>query len=184
MGFIEETGAAQYYRDAKILTIYEGTTAIQANDLVGRKTVRDGGAVAGALVAAVRDTAGKLQQAQGERAGELQAIGARLMVAANALGQVVEYVVANAKTDVKGVYAGSVPYLMLAGIVLGGWQMGRAAMAADANLDEGKGNADFLQAKLVTARFFADHFLTRADGMAQAIVDGHASVQALPENAF
>jgi alkylation response protein AidB-like acyl-CoA dehydrogenase len=184
MGFIEETGAAQYYRDAKILTIYEGTTAIQANDLVGRKTVRDGGAVAGALVAAVRDTAGKLQQAQGERAGELQAIGARLMVAANALGQVVEYVVANAKTDVKGVYAGSVPYLMLAGVVLGGWQMGRAAMAADANLDEGKGNADFLQAKLVTARFFADHFLTRADGMAQAIVDGHASVQALPENAF
>jgi len=121
MGFIEETGAAQYYRDARILAIYEGTTAIQANDLVGRKTARDGGAVARLLISQVRATAGELLAAE---SAELKVIGRRLQDGAQALEEVVDYVVANIKSDIKGVFAGSVLYLKLAGIVLGGWQMG------------------------------------------------------------
>jgi hypothetical protein len=181
MGFIEETGAAQHYRDAKILTIYEGTTAIQANDLVGRKTVRDGGAVARSILAQVRATEAGLADAQ---ADDLKAIGRQLAAGSTALEQVVDYVVANARGDIKGVFAGSVVYLKLAGIVLGGWQMARAALVAQAKLDAGEGDADFYRAKVTTARFFADHFLSQADGMRHAIVEGSPGVLALPADQF
>ena len=181
MGFIEETGAAQYYRDARILAIYEGTTAIQANDLVGRKTGRDGGAVANKIIGEVRRTAAELGGAGNE---DLKAIGRRLETAAGALEQVVAYVVANLKSDIKGVFAGSVPYLKLAGIVLGGWQMGRAALAAQAKLQGSGGDRDFYSAKIGGARFFADHFLTQADAYRLAIVEGSAAVQALSEAQF
>jgi alkylation response protein AidB-like acyl-CoA dehydrogenase len=180
MGFIEETGAAQHYRDAKILTIYEGTTAIQANDLVGRKTARDGGAIAKRLVEQVRATAGEL--AQGD--ADLAAIGAQLALGASALDAVVDYVVAGAKSDPRAVYAGSVPYLKLAGIVLGGWQMGRAALAARRRLAAGEGDAAFYRAKIGTARFFADHVLSGADGLRHAILHGSAGVLALEVDQF
>jgi hypothetical protein len=181
MGFIEETGAAQHYRDAKILTIYEGTTAIQANDLVGRKTVRDGGAVAKAILAQVRATEAQLAEAQGD---ELKAIHRQLVAGSVALEQVVDYVVANAKADIKGVFAGSVVYLKLAGIVLGGWQMARAALIAQDKLGAGEGDADFYRAKITTARFFADHFLSQAGGMRHAIVEGSTGVLGLPVDQF
>ena len=181
MGFIEETGAAQHYRDAKILTIYEGTTAIQANDLVGRKTVRDGGAVAKALIAQIRDVERQLGEAQN---ADFTAIAQRLQEGSAALEQVVEYVVANIKTDVKAVFAGSVTYLKLAGIVLGGWQMARAALAARKRLDAGEGDAAFYRAKIGTARFFADHILSQAPGLCTSIVDGAAGVLALEVEQF
>ena len=181
MGFIEETGAAQHYRDAKILTIYEGTTAIQANDLVGRKTVRDGGAVAKALIAQVRDVERQLMDSQN---ADFAAIAQRLQEGSAALEQVVEYVVANIKTDVKAVFAGSVTYLKLAGIVLGGWQMARAALAAQKRLDAGEGDAAFYRAKIGTARFFADHILSQAPGLRTSIVDGAAGVLALEIEQF
>jgi alkylation response protein AidB-like acyl-CoA dehydrogenase len=181
MGFIEETGAAQHYRDAKILTIYEGTTAIQANDLVGRKTVRDGGAVAKSLIAQVRATAAQLGDAQG---ADFAAIGKRLQEGAAALEAVVDFVVANAKADVRAVFAGSVTYLKLAGIVLGGWQMGRAALAAQGRLDAGEGDAGFYRAKIVTARFFADHIVAQAEGLRQSIVEGSAGVLGLDVEQF
>jgi len=181
MGFIEETGAAQHYRDAKILTIYEGTTAIQANDLVGRKTVRDGGAVAKALIAQIRDVERQLGDAQ---SADFAAIAQRLQEGSAALEQVVEYVVANIKTDVKAVFAGSVTYLKLAGIVLGGWQMARAALAAQKRLDAGEGDAAFYRAKIGTARFFADHILSQAPGLRTSIVDGAAGVLALEIEQF
>lgn len=181
MGFIEETGAAQHYRDAKILTIYEGTTAIQANDLVGRKTVRDGGAVAKALIAQIRDVERQLMDAQN---ADFAAIAQRLQEGSAALEQVVEYVVANIKTDVKAVFAGSVTYLKLAGIVLGGWQMARAALAAQKRLDAGEGDAAFYRAKIGTARFFADHILSQAPGLRTSIVDGAAGVLALEIEQF
>jgi alkylation response protein AidB-like acyl-CoA dehydrogenase len=181
MGFIEETGAAQHYRDAKILTIYEGTTAIQANDLVGRKTVRDGGAVARALIAQIRDVERQLGEAQN---ADFTAIAQRLQEGSTALEQVVEYVVANIKTDVKAVFAGSVTYLKLAGIVLGGWQMARAALAAQKRLDAGEGDAAFYRAKIGTARFFADHILSQAPGLRTSIVDGAAGVLALEIEQF
>ncbi|MNK11238.1 Acyl-CoA dehydrogenase, short-chain specific [compost metagenome] len=181
MGFIEETGAAQYYRDARILTIYEGTTAIQANDLVGRKTVRDGGAVARGIIAAVRATQSELSRAA---SADLKAIGMHLASASVALEEVVAYVVANIQSDIKGVFAGSVPYLKLAGIVLCGWQMGRAALIAQAKLDAGSGDAKFYQAKIATARFFADYFLSQAGAYRSAIIDGSAGVLALDEAQF
>ncbi len=181
MGFIEETGAAQHYRDAKILTIYEGTTAIQANDLVGRKTVRDGGAVAKALIAQIRDVERQLGDTQN---ADFAAIAQRLQEGSAALEEVVGYVVANIKTDVKAVFAGSVTYLKLAGIVLGGWQMARAALVAQKRLDAGEGDAAFYRAKIGTARFFADHILSQAPGLRTSIVDGAAGVLALEIEQF
>jgi len=181
MGFIEETGAAQHYRDAKILTIYEGTTAIQANDLVGRKTVRDGGAVAKAIIAQVRATEAQLGELSG---ADFQAMQRHLAEGSAALEAVVEYVVANMKSDIKAVFAGSVPYLKLAGIVLGGWQMARAAVAAQQKLGEGSGDAGFYKAKIATARFFADHILSQAPGLRATIIDGSAGVMALSEEQF
>ena len=181
MGFIEETGAAQHYRDSKILTIYEGTTAIQANDLVGRKTVRDGGAVAKSLVKQVRAVEAQLGEVQGE---EFAAIARQLKLGSAALEEVVDFVVANAKLDVRAVFAGSVLYLKLAGIVLGGWQMGRAALVAQQKLQSGEGDVAFFKAKIATARFFADHVLSGAGGLRTAIVEGAAGVLALEVEQF
>ncbi|MGH6624800.1 MAG: acyl-CoA dehydrogenase [Burkholderiaceae bacterium] len=179
MGFIEETGAAQYYRDARILTIYEGTTAIQANDLVGRKTARDGGATAKAFVAEMRTTATELARA----GGDLAAIGARLTPAIDAYASAIDYVVAQYKSDIRSVFAGSVPYLKLAGIVHGGWQMARAALAANGRLASGS-DVEFLKAKIATARFFADHVLVTVPGLAQSMVDGSRGTLALAEVEF
>jgi hypothetical protein len=181
MGFIEETGAAQFYRDARILTIYEGTTAIQANDLVGRKTARDGGAIARAVIEQVRATERALD---GERSGDLAAVRNALVAGSRALEQAVAYVAGHAKTDAREVFAGSVPYLRLCGIVLCGWQMARAALAANRLLEEGSADAAFLQAKIATARFYADHILSQAPGISASIVEGAAGVLAMPEEQF
>ena len=181
MGFIEETGAAQYYRDARILTIYEGTTAIQANDLVGRKTLRDGGALARSIIAQIRQTEAELASA---KSPDLQAIGQRLSAASVALEKVVDYIAATGKSDIKAAFAGSVPYLKLAGIVFGGWQMARAALIASSKAEAGEGDVAFYRAKLGTARFFADHFLSQADASRIAIVEGSAGVLALSEEQF
>lgn len=181
MGFIEETGAAQYYRDAQILTIYEGTTAIQANDLVGRKTARDAGAVAKHFIAQIRATQAELAATSN---ADLQAIAKQLAVGATALEEAVNFVVANFKSDIKAVFSGSVPYLKLAGVVFGGWQLARAAQIAHAKLQAGDGDASFNQAKLATARFFADHILTTAFGLSVSIVDGSAGVMALSNDQF
>jgi alkylation response protein AidB-like acyl-CoA dehydrogenase len=181
MGFIEETGAAQHYRDSKILTIYEGTTAIQANDLVGRKTVRDGGAVAKSIIAQVRATEAQLAASGSDDA---KAILAQLASGSKDLEAVVDYMVANIKDDIKGVFSGSVPYLKLAGIVLGGWQMARAALIAQQKLEAGEGDAAFYKAKIATARFFADHILSQASSLRSAIIGGSAGVLALSEDQF
>ena len=181
MGFIEETGAAQYYRDAQILTIYEGTTAIQANDLVGRKTARDAGAVAKHFVAQARATQAELAASSN---ADLQAIAKQLALGADAMEEVVNYVVANFKSDIKAVFSGSVPYLKLAGVVLGAWQLGRAALIAHRQNAAGQGDTNFNQAKIATARFFADHILTTAFGLRSSIVEGSAGVMALSVDQF
>jgi 3-(methylthio)propanoyl-CoA dehydrogenase len=179
MGYIEETGAAQYYRDARILTIYEGTTAIQANDLVGRKTARDGGATAQRFVREMRATVKDLEEA----GGDCTAIAARLGSAVDSYAAVIEYVVREAKNDIRAVYAGSVPYLKLAGVVHGGWQMARAALAAIRRLDEGS-DPNFHRAKIATARFHADHVLVTAGALAASAIEGSAGTLALDEGQF
>ncbi|WP_374673510.1 acyl-CoA dehydrogenase [Ideonella sp.] len=180
MGFIEETGAAQHYRDAKILTIYEGTTAIQANDLVGRKTARDGGRTARAIAAQIEQTEQALAASGNDAA---QAMSRRLGAARLAFLDVVEFVVAGAKGQPNAVYGGSVKYLMLAGNLVAGWQMGRALLAAEKRLAEGS-DADFMRAKIATARFYADHILTQAPGLRDAIVDGAAPINDMALEAF
>jgi butyryl-CoA dehydrogenase len=179
MGFIEETGAAQYYRDARILTIYEGTTAIQANDLIGRKTVRDGGRTAMGVLERVRETLAALP-----RDGDLGAIRTRLAEGAEALESAVAWFAANGKGDPRATYAGSVPYLMLCGTVLAGWQLARAAQRATELLAAGGDDPAFLKAKIGTARFYADHVLSRAASLRTSIVDGAAGTLALEEAMF
>jgi alkylation response protein AidB-like acyl-CoA dehydrogenase len=177
MGFIEETGAAQYYRDARILTIYEGTTAIQANDLIGRKTLRDGGAVAKAVAAQVRATVAELEQRNSVAA---RAMAKRLAEAVQAYEEVVSYVVANTRSSIKDVFAGSVPYLMMAGYTLAGWALARSLIAAE----QGSGDAGFDAAKIATAHFYAANLLPRARALADSIVEGGAVTNALAAEAF
>ena len=163
MGFIEETGAAQHYRDARILTIYEGTTAIQANDIVGRKTLRDKGAVAKALCAQIASTEQDLAAHNNE---DCAAMLRELKDARLALEETIDFIVANGKSEPKTVYAGAVNYLKLAGIVLCGWQMARAMMAAQ---DKMESDPSFFTAKVITARFYGESVLTQAPGLAQSI---------------
>ena len=181
MGFIEETGAAQFYRDARILTIYEGTTAIQANDLVGRKTARDGGKTAMAIVDVARKTQVDLLASADS---DCNKIGQRLALGLDALVDAVDFVVAHAKSDPRAAHAGSVPYLMLAGTVLCGWQMGRAALVAQQKLAAGDPDPAFHRAKLATARFYADHLLSRSGSYRDAIVDGAAGVLSMDPSEF
>jgi hypothetical protein len=180
MGFIEETGVAQYYRDAKILTIYEGTTAIQANDLVGRKTARDGGQTAKALAAQVAQTESELT-ASGN--ADAQVVAKRLKTAREAFVDVVEFVAGNTKAHPNDVFAGSVPYLMLAGNLMAGWQMGRALLVALTPEAQAQ-DAAFMAAKVTTARFYADHILSKAPGIRDSIVEGAGSVTAMALDAF
>jgi len=180
MGFIEETGVAQYYRDARILTIYEGTTAIQANDLVGRKTARDGGAVARGIAAQVAQTVADLR-ASGTP--DALAVAQRLDSARAALVEVIDFVAANTRSAPNAVFSGSVPYLMLAGNVMAGWQMARSLLVAQTLLAQGT-DAPFMQAKISTVRFYADHILPKTDALRAAIVEGADSVTALALDAF
>jgi alkylation response protein AidB-like acyl-CoA dehydrogenase len=181
MGFIEETGAAQYLRDARILTIYEGTTAIQANDLVGRKTARDGGRTALAIAARIAATEAELAK---RRSTESAAMGQRLGAARKAFEDVVRFVADHTRADPNAVFAGSVPYLMLAGNVVAGWQLARALMVAEDQLRDGVGDAAFLRAKIATAHFYALHLLSKAPGARDAIVEGGESVTAMALEAF
>ncbi len=181
MGFIEETGAAQYYRDAKILTIYEGTTAIQANDLVGRKTARDGGQTAKAIAQQIAKTEVELGQQDSVAARAMQK---RLSAARVAFEQVVDFIAGGAKGNPNAAFAGSVPYLLLAGNLMAGWQLGRALLVAESQLRAGEGDAAFLQAKVTTARFYAEHILSRVPGQRDAIVEGAESVTALALDSF
>ena len=180
MGFIEETGAAQYLRDAKILTIYEGTTAIQANDLVGRKTARDGGALARGLAQRVAATEAALLGRPGPHG---HAIARRLASARAAFLDVVNFVVERTRSDPNAVFAGSVPYLMMAGTLVAGWQMARAFMAAE-DLHAAGEDPGFMQAKITTCRFYADHLLPRTLAWRDSIVDGAAAVTDMPLDAF
>ena len=178
MGFIEETGAAQHYRDARILTIYEGTTAIQANDLIGRKTVRDVGATAKAFSAKIAETEKELV-ASGS--ADAKAVLKQLSIGRAAFDEAVAYILANAKTNTKAVYAGSCAYLRLAGLVLGGWQMARGLLAAERLRDS---DPAFYNTKIATARFFIENLLPQAQGLATSIVEGGYSANALEVEQF
>lgn len=162
MGFIEETGAAQYYRDARILPIYEGTTAIQANDFIGRKTLRDGGAVAKGFIYAMRETQGELLK-QGDNA-EHQFLAKQFTVAVDAYERALDTTLRLAAAGkMREVFSASVPFLMLAGYVHGGWHLVRSALAC-----QGK-SGDFYEQKVNTALMYASQLLPRASALAQTV---------------
>ena len=188
VGFVEETGAAQYLRDARITPIYEGTTAIQAADLIGRKLARDGGRAAQIVIEQMRALTERLAAVP-----DLSGPAAALTIAVDALQRAIRYVVANYGTDIRGVTVGAVPMLKLFGIVAGGWQLLRSALIAQQRLaalgadvadagDTPSADAGFYAAKISTARFYADHVLAQAPGLAHSIVHGAAA--ALAEDAL
>lgn len=184
VGFIEETGACQYLRDSRITPIYEGTTAIQANDLIGRKLAREKNAAgetgftARALQAEMADFAAQLASDD-----KLSTIGLPLVEAVEAWQSATQWLLAQYDSNPQAATAGAVPYLKMTGIVVGGWLMAQSAQIAQGHLDAGEAD-DFYQAKLATARYFAQHQLPQAHGLSAAITDGSASVLSLPESLF
>jgi len=168
-------------RDARITPIYEGTTGIQAADLMGRKIVRDRGAAARAVLAKMHGVVQALAQ---DGDAQLYLMGAALAEGVAALERAVDFVVSTYEADMRRASVGAVPLLELFGVVAGGWQMARAALAARQALKSSDGDEAFLKAKLVTARFYADHVLSRARGLSHAVVFGGDAALALDEEQF
>ena len=179
MGFIEETGAAQHWRDARITTIYEGTTAIQANDLIFRKLARDGGATARSVFAQIGET---IEALRSSSRPDLQAIANRLQQALDDWMEATAWALARIKEDTAGVLTAAVPYRHLAATVCGGGQLGRAALTAARRLEDASGDALFLQAKVATARFYADHVLVQASSLNQTVLAGGDALAALGDD--
>ena len=181
MGFIEETGAAQHLRDTRISSIYEGTTGIQANDLVGRKILRDGGGAATALIA----TMSKLQrEASGSKNAHVIALAQSLGRGIEALAAAVRFVVSRGREDVKVALSGASPLLNLFGIVAGGWQLTRGALAAERHLQTRDGDNQWYEAKILTARFYADNILPKASALSTAVVQGADAILDLSDDQF
>jgi hypothetical protein len=181
LGFIEDTGVAQLYRDARIAPIYEGTNGIQAIDLVGRKLMRDRGAAARDFIAGIRASSADLAGAKGE---DLSAMRAGLAEGAAALSRSTDWLIETYGKEPSLALAGATPYLRLFGIVAGGWLMAMAALAALRRRSEGSGDAVFFKAKLATVRFYADHILIQVEALASQVVRGGASVLALEAEEF
>ena len=181
MGFIEETGAAQFYRDARILPIYEGTNGIQSNDLVFRKVLRDGGAEAGKFMAEMRDF---IKSLSGQPSDDLDAMSSSLSKAVSALEEATQWMLANAKSNTDAVAASAQPYQRQFSMVAGGYMMTRLAYAAHSALREDAAQAEFYNAKLITARFFAEAILPQVLGLLPTIKGGHTTAVQIANDQF
>ncbi|HWY13673.1 MAG TPA: acyl-CoA dehydrogenase [Rhizomicrobium sp.] len=180
MGYIEETGAAQFMRDAKIAEIYEGTNGIQANDLIGRKLTRDGGETAKSFIATMQSLDDELAAA----GGELSSLRGALAKGLAALNAATEWILAHQAGDPRDAAAGAMSYLRLWGTVAGGWLMARGALAAKADLAVGKGDPAFLRAKIITARFYGEHILPRALALEAETTAGASTLVAMADESF
>jgi hypothetical protein len=181
MGFIEETGASQHLRDARITTIYEGTTGIQANDLIGRKLARDGGAAMKRLISIMANDVESAQAAGGHGDAVLDRIAAALGKGLSALGEATDWLLVAPSREAA---AGAVPYLKLCGTVIAGWLMACSAQAATLQRARGAANGDFLDAKRVTAEHYALHVLPQAGALCDAVVLGAATTLGLADAQF
>ncbi len=181
MGYIEETGAAQYLRDARITTIYEGTTGIQANDLLGRKLLRDGGEAMREWIESIRKLDGELAAAANADIGALRA---PLAAGVQAMTECVAYFLATGKKNPRAVYSGAVPFLTLTGNVAGGALLARCALVAGRKLASRGADEAFFRSKISTARFFAEHFLVRSGGLCDSIVRGASTIMEIPDSQF
>ena len=171
MGFVEETGIAQHFRDARVITIYEGTTGIQANDLVGRKILREGGESLRLLIAEMRGVAGELASRD-----QLAVLGPALVRDLDTLEQTLEWILANGRERQAEVLAGAVPFLHLLGTVCGSWQMARAGLAAHARLDADDGDTEYLEGIVDLVHFYFGHLAPMASGLTSIVMEGGASV--------
>jgi len=181
MGFIEETGAAQYYRDARILPIYEGTNGIQSNDLVFRKVLRDGGAEANRFIGEMKEY---LKKFSGKPSDDLDVILGAMTQAISALEETTEWMLANAKSNTEALAASAVPYLRLFSTVAGGYMMARMAYAAHEALFDAGGEADYYNTKLITARFFSEALLPSVYGLMKPVMGGHQTVMQMSSEQF
>jgi len=179
MGYIEETGIAQHYRDARILTIYEGTTGIQGLDLVGRKVLADNGETLQKLLDEIQATADDMSTVQ-----DLAGMAAALGQAVQAGGEASTWLLGNAARDRNAAAAASVNFLMLLGYICGGWIMGRSALTATRKLESSSGDEAFLRTKQATAQFYFEHFLPRTDSYLAAVRSGSDSMMALDVSQF
>lgn len=176
MGYIEETGAAQHMRDARIAAIYEGTNGIQAMDLVGRKLQGDGGAAIKAFLTDVKETA---TIAKAGKRAELQAIGERLLEAERALAASTDWLLEAAKADQEHALAGATPYLKQFGNVAGGYYLTRGALAAALAVKEEGADKAYLNGRIAIARFYAENYLTEATGLTAAVTAGAEPISRL-----
>jgi hypothetical protein len=177
MGFVEETGAAQFLRDARITTIYEGTTGIQANDLIGRKLIRDQGLEFGRLIADIRET-----QTQVAALGDdMATIASSLAQGADSLQEVANWVIDHHQDNPQLPGAVAVNFLMAAGTVLGGWLLAKGAVVASAKMADDK---SFYGAKIITARFYAEQIMPRAAAHVKMAESGSAMTMALADDQF
>ena len=181
MGFIEETGAAQYLRDARITSIYEGTTGIQANDLIGRKLAREGGATMKALVSTMRADDLRMLACGDE---SLTAISGALQAGLNELTAAMDWLLDHSAREPAQAAAGAVPFLKLAGTVMGGWLLMRGAHAAVMQLADGSLEADFLSAKVHVARHYMAHVMVKAAGLSRVVTNGAQTTLALADHQF
>jgi len=179
MGYIEETGSAQFYRDARIMTIYEGTTGIQALDLAGRKTLGDQGAALQNLLDEIQADAEAMSTVE-----SLAFMAEALKKAVNEGAQARAWILENGSRDRSAPGAASVNFMMLMGYLCGGWIMGKAALKATRMIEAGAGDAAFLKTKLITARFYFEHLLPRAGAYLAAVNAGTESIMALEPEQF
>jgi hypothetical protein len=180
MGYIEDTGSAQHFRDGRITTIYEGTTGIQASDLVGRKILRDEGQAMRSLLNDIRAFEETLP-ADDER---LAVLRRELTRGREALAEVTDWILARAPTDDNVAGSVSVNLLMLMGTVIAGWHMARAAVASIEKLESGTADNSFYESKLVTARFYAEQVMPRVRAYRDAVIAGSENIMALGEHQF
>jgi 3-(methylthio)propanoyl-CoA dehydrogenase len=181
MGFIEETGAAQHFRDARITTIYEGTTGIQAQDLVGRKVIKDSGKAMASLIGEMREVCNEMSALGDDNFSSLER---HYSSALSALEEATQWLLENYQSDANAPGSVAVNFMMLMGTVCGGWQMARAAIISSAKIQSGADDTEFYEAKITTARFYAEHFLPRVNGYLASVVAGSDSIMALKSEQF
>jgi acyl-CoA dehydrogenase len=179
-GYIEETGAAQHLRDARILTIYEGTTGVQAIDLLGRKVLADGGTGMQRMLADI----GELDTRLAESGPELDSIRTAVAAGRQRLEDATKWLLSQAQKNPAVVFLAAYDYLMLAGTVIGAWQMGRAAEVAHRKLQDNEGDTDFFSAKIITAKFYAEQILPRSAAYCEAVTSGSTAAMELSEEQF
>ncbi len=180
MGFIEETGIAQYMRDARITTIYEGTTGIQAGDLIGRKTLKDKGEGLLALIGELQQFEETLKAQSGE---DFEIIATRFSASLKAVTDSARWVLEKGMETPHSAGAASVNFMMLMGTALGGWMMAKGAVAAKRELDAGSSD-DFYKMKVSTARFYAENIMPRTQSYAVAVQTGAGTMMDIPAENF